>query len=44
MKTLCEVKSEKKNIEANDVTIENYLENSVEIIIPRYQREYSWDQ
>ena len=44
MKIVCEEKSEQKNIEANDVTIQKYLENSIEIIIPRYQREYSWDQ
>ena len=45
MKVLDTEKIEKTNkiVEANDVTVYRFLENSKEIVIPRYQREYSWN-
>lgn len=43
METLVNGKNEVKIVDAKDVTIEEYLKKSNKIIIPRYQREYSWE-
>lgn len=34
----------KNNIDANTFTIEKFLNDSIRISIPRYQREYSWEK
>jgi len=36
-------KPKNKNIEADDYSIESYICEDIKYIIPRYQRDYSWD-
>ena len=43
METLVKEKNEVRIVDAKDVTIEEYLKKANKIIIPRYQREYSWE-
>jgi len=41
--SLMKEEKREKVVEANDVTIYKYLESSKKIVVPRYQREYSWN-
>ena len=38
------MENNRSKIEANSITIENFLKKSNNITIPRYQREYSWEK